>query len=116
MSYEELFKERVDIKRKLKSVTFELKHKHYVIKKDGNKLGKRKYHLYIEMYFRMHQLKWDINSQYGLYGNENTGKSFGQNQVEACNFLNKMLQSRKKGVQGVIHVDEMASNIGWRRA
>ena len=116
MIYEELFKERVEIKRKLKGVTFELKHKHYVIKKDGNKIGKRKYYMYLEKYFRIHQLKWNINLQYGLCGNADIGKSFGQTEIETCNFLNKMLQSRKTGVHGVIHVDELAVDIGCRRA
>jgi hypothetical protein len=105
--------DRKEIKRKLKGVTFELKHKHYVIKKDGNKLGKRKYHFYLELYFRNRQLKLNTNSQYGMYGNH---KSFGQDELETLDFLNKMIQSRKNGVSGIIRIDELNRSVGWRRA
>lgn len=62
--------ERKEITRKLKSVSIILIGKVHVIKKDGNRLGKRKYNKYLALHYRRFQLKFDINSSYGLKSSE----------------------------------------------
>lgn len=55
-------KEYREIEKKLRSVTFGsmYKHKHHVIKKDGNRLGKYKHSIYSDLYFRQLYLEFYI--------------------------------------------------------
>ena len=64
--------ERVDLFKSMRNVKVSLRLKKYFITKDGNRLGKRKYHKYLNMYFRSLQLKMDTNSVYGSYGSNSS--------------------------------------------
>ena len=55
------------IRKDLLGVTFKLnKNKTYLIKKDGNKVGKRKHDIFLCKYFDYLKLKININSSYGI--------------------------------------------------
>lgn len=78
-------KERQELLLKLKNVMFRLNKKNYVIKKDGNKLGRKKYRVYLDMYNRYHYLKMDTNSVYGTSG---TSVGYPINKPNICQILN----------------------------
>jgi len=66
-----LVNERRIILSKLKGTTFKLIKKRYIVKKDGNRLGNKKFYELLNLYFRSLQLKMDMNVSYGVYASEN---------------------------------------------
>ena len=67
MTSEKAIIELKKISNKLKNVRFGGIRNQYTIKKDGNKLGRRKYIYYSNMRYRYLHLKTFVNSQYGIY-------------------------------------------------
>jgi hypothetical protein len=67
MTANEAIIERKKIAKKLRNISFgDLRNTH-IIKKDGNRLGRRKYLIYSNMYFHSIHLKSFINTEYGLH-------------------------------------------------
>lgn len=62
--------ERKKISCKLKAVSIIVIGNVPIIKKDENRLGKRKYEKYLALHYRRLQLKLNINCWYGLKCNE----------------------------------------------